>query len=173
MRTFVPPDSVLLRLKIQCNLHDTLRETHGNIFLPTDYCPASGQIYVTETGNELVIFWIWECYRIWVFGRCYNPGKIEVLMAVKTSMLLLWVAVPCGLVAIQTWRRRQYVSWKRWCLPTGLHGLTAQQTNIGSIEMCLRGCWMCWCEVDGTGSESYSLPGFGIDDVETSGSAAI
>jgi hypothetical protein len=65
-------------------------------------------------------------------------------------MMIFWVETPCGLVGtsryqrfgrtcclllyswwpLQRWRWRQYVPPKRWYLPTSVHSISAQKTNI-------------------------------------------
>jgi hypothetical protein len=76
---------------------------------------------------------------------------LDVLTAVKMSMLVFWVATPCGLVGryqrlggkysvhlkswYQPWSWRQYVPPKRCCIPTSRHCVTTQK--IKSNVLCL------------------------------------
>jgi hypothetical protein len=76
---------------------------------------------------------VWFCFVLtFLFATVETSNQIhlcEVLTAVKMYMLVFWVVM-----LLQPWRWRQYVSPKRWYLPTSPHDVTTQKTNIDKFN---------------------------------------
>jgi hypothetical protein len=90
--------------------------------------------------------WGWRCFCFWVVTPCRLVGRHQ-RFGEKYCLHLqgwnggagkwrayIWLE---GGQALQRWRWSQYVSLKRWYLPTSLHSVTSQSNNMSFFDIWL------------------------------------